>query len=51
MVVFFRIKHIMLSFQRQFRQLNQAYRPLGAPQSNQLGVLKRLQLANMIFVN
>ena len=38
-----------LLFQIPVRALNQQYRPLGTAMSSQLGILKRLQMANDIF--
>ena len=35
--------------QRQRQQVDENFRPLGTADSSQLGTLKRLQLANIIF--
>ena len=32
-----------------YRQINQQYRPMGTPISKRMGILKRLQMANLIF--
>ena len=41
----------MLTIQVPFRHLNNRYQPMGTVQSKQLGNLKRLQMANMIWQN